>query len=456
MGGTGMTVEVISIIVMNKPNIHILLVDDEPNILKTLSICFEDMGFQVTQFLDSQKAADSLSQTSYDIAFIDLKMSPLDGLQLLDEIKQHSPHTTVIIITAHGSIESAVEAIKSGAYDYLQKPFDFTELQLYTQRIVDYHLLKSEVASLKKEIYQYKSSDTIITKNKRMRELIDLARQVAETDLPVLIEGESGTGKELFAQEIYQNSSRRDKPFIKINCAAVPETLMESELFGHVKGAFTGAISDRQGRFEAADGGTVFLDEIGELSPALQAKLLRFLQHMEFERVGESKTRKVDVRVIVATNRKLEEALEDGSFREDLFYRLNTVYLKVPPLHERPDDLLLLIQYFLKKYAPEKEFEITARAQAVLCSNLWRGNVRELENAIERAVLLSKDTKIDLKDLPEEITQSSSRDGMKTLEQMEKEHIQYVLQNATDLQEAAKILGVNPSTLWRKRKRYNL
>jgi NtrC-family two-component system response regulator AlgB len=231
---------------------------------------------------------------------------------------------------------------------------------------------------------------------------------------------------------------------------------MESELFGHVKGAFTGAISDRQGRFEAADGGTVFLDEIGELSPALQAKLLRFLQHMEFERVGESKTRKVDVRVIVATNRKLEEALEDGSFREDLFYRLNTVYLKVPPLHERPDDLLLLIQYFLKKYAPEKEFEITARAQAVLCSNLWRGNVRELENAIERAVLLSKDTKIDLKDLPEEITQSSSRDGMKTLEQMEKEHIQYVLQNATDLQEAAKILGVNPSTLWRKRKRYNL
>jgi NtrC-family two-component system response regulator AlgB len=444
------------IIYMNKPNIHILLVDDEPNILKTLSICFEDMGFQVSQFLDSQKAANSLNQISYDIAFIDLKMSPLDGLQLLAEIKQHSPHTTVIIITAHGSIESAVDAIKSGAYDYLQKPFEFTELQLYTQRIVDYHLLKSEVASLRKEIDQYKSSETIITKNKRMRELIDLARRVAETDLPVLIEGESGTGKELFAQEIFQNSSRKDKPFIKINCAAVPETLMESELFGHVKGAFTGAVSDRQGRFEAADGGTVFLDEIGELSPAVQAKLLRFLQHMEFERVGESKTRKVDVRVIVATNRKLEEALEDGSFREDLFYRLNTVHLKVPPLHERTDDLLLLIQYFLKKFAPKKEFEISARAQAVLCSNLWRGNVRELENAIERAVLLSKDTTIDLNDLPEEITQSSTTDGMKTLEQLEKEHIQYVLQNATDLQEAAKILGVNPSTLWRKRKRYNL
>ena len=441
---------------MHKSNIHILLVDDEPNILKTLSICFEDMGFQVTQFLDSQKAADSLNQISYDIAFIDLKMSPLDGLQLLDVIKQHSPHTTVIIITAHGSIESAVEAIKSGAYDYLQKPFDFTELQLYTQRIVDYHLLKSEVASLRNEVNQYKSSDTIITKNKRMRELIDLAHRVAETDLPVLIEGESGTGKELFAQEIFQNSVRRDKPFIKINCAAVPETLMESELFGHVKGAFTGAIRDRQGRFEAADGGTVFLDEIGELSPALQAKLLRFLQHMEFERVGESKTRKVDVRVIVATNRKLEEALEDGSFREDLFYRLNTVHLKVPPLHERPDDLLLLIQYFLKKFAPEKEFEITARAQTLLSSNLWKGNVRELENAIERAVLLSKDTTIDLNDLPEEITHSSTVNEMKTLEQLEKEHIQYVLQNATDLQEAAKILGINPSTLWRKRKHYNL
>jgi NtrC-family two-component system response regulator AlgB len=442
---------------MKKPNIHILLVDDEPNILKTLSICFEDMGLQVTQFLDPQKAADSLNKTTYDIAFIDLKMSPLDGLQLLEEIEHHSPDTTVIIITAHGSIESAVEAIKLGAYDYLQKPFDFTELQLYTQRIVDYHLLKSEVRLLRGQVSQYKSSETIITKNKRMRELIDLARRVAETDLPVLIEGESGTGKELFAQEIFQNSSRHNKPFIKINCAAVPETLMESELFGHIKGAFTGAISDRKGRFEIADSGTVFLDEIAELSPALQAKLLRFLQHMEFERVGESKTRKVDVRIIVATNRNLDEAREDGAFREDLYYRLNTVHLKIPPLRERPDDLILLIHYFLKKFAPDKDFTITTKAQAILISNQWNGNVRELENAMERAVLLSKNTTIDVKDLPEEIYRPSVSEGeILTLEQLEKKHIQNVLQNATDLQEAAKTLGINPSTLWRKRKRYNL
>lgn len=344
-----------------------------------------------------------------------------------------------------------------GAYDYLQKPFDFTDLQLYAQRIVDYHHLKTEVESLREQVNQYKSSDTIITKNKRMRELIDLARRAAETDLPVLIEGESGTGKELFAQEIYQNSVRHDRPYIKINCAALPETLMESELFGHVKGAFTGAISDRKGRFELADRGTVFLDEIAELSPALQAKLLRFLQHMEFERVGESITRKVDVRIIVATNRNLDQARKEGTFREDLFYRLNTVHMKIPPLRERPDDLSLLIQYFLKKFAPDKNFEITSKAQAILRANHWNGNVRELENTLERAVLLSKNTRIDVKDLPEEMYQSTlSEVDMKTLEQIEKEHIRNVLQNATDLQKAAKILDIDASTLWRKRKRYNL
>jgi len=442
---------------MKKNNIHILLVDDEHTILKTLAICFEDLGFVVSKFNNSQEAADSLDQETYDIAFIDLKMSPLDGLQLLDEIKRQSPGTTVIIITAHGSIESAVEAIKMGAYDYLQKPFDFTDLQLYTQRIVDYHRLKTEVESLREQVKQHKISDTIITNNKKMRELIDLARRVAETDLPVIIEGESGTGKELFAQEIYQNSPRHNKPYIKINCAAIPETLMESELFGHVKGAFTGAIKDRKGRFEMADGGTVFLDEITELSPALQAKLLRFLQHMEFERVGESITRKIDVRIIVATNRNLEEARKEGTFRQDLFYRLNSVHLKIPPLYERSDDLPLLIQYFLKKFAPDKDLEVTPRAYAILINNRWNGNIRELENTLKRAVLLSKNRRIDVKDLPEEIEKSNvSGIDIKSLDQIEKDHIQYVLQNATNLQNASKILGIDYSTLWRKRKKYDL
>jgi DNA-binding NtrC family response regulator len=255
-----------------------------------------------------------LQENVFDIAFVDLKMSPMDGIEVLTEIKQYSPNTTVIIMTAHGSVDTAVAAIKKGAHDYLQKPFDFEELKLFTQKVLAHHQLVHEVAELREELASMQGSGEIITRNRAMIEQLDVASRVAESTISILVEGESGTGKELVAHYIHQKSNRADKPFVKVNCAAIPEQLLESELFGHVRGAFTGALKDRQGRFEMADGGTIFLDEIGELSPSIQSKLLRVLQTKDFERVGENVTRKVDVRVISATNRNLDEALKKEVF----------------------------------------------------------------------------------------------------------------------------------------------
>ncbi|WP_456442741.1 sigma-54-dependent transcriptional regulator, partial [Caldithrix abyssi] len=290
---------------MAKEKPSVLVVDDEANILKTMTICLEDIGLNVTSCQRPQEALQRIVKQSFDLAFVDLKMRPIDGLKVLKEIKTFSPETTVVIITAHGSIESAVEAMKEGAFHYLQKPFDYLELQILAQKALEYHRLRKEVENYRAQLRQLTGTENIITRHKKMLENIQMAKRIAATDLSVLIEGESGTGKELFAQLIYQHSDRQDKPFIKINCAALPDNLLESELFGHVKGAFTGAIKDRKGRFELADGGTIFLDEIGELSPSLQAKLLRVLQQKEFERLGESKSRKIDVRIIAATNKNL-------------------------------------------------------------------------------------------------------------------------------------------------------
>ncbi len=436
---------------------RVLLVDDEPNILKTMTICLEEINMKVTACKQPQQALELILKQPFDLAFIDLKMQPIDGLTLLEEIRKYAPSTTVVIITAHGSVESAVEAMKKGAYHYLQKPFDYLELQIFAKKVLEYHQLQQEVERYREQLSYWAETNDIVTRNKDMLEKIQLARQIAPSDLSVLIEGESGTGKELFAELIYQSSDRVNKPFVKINCAALPENLLESELFGHVKGAFTGAIKDRKGRFELADGGTVFLDEIGSLSPSLQAKLLRVLQQKEFERLGESVTRKVDVRIIAATNTDLEQAMEEGTFRRDLFYRLNTVRIKLLPLRERPEDILLLAQYFAEKFSDSKDVKIAPDAVKALKAYHWRGNVRELENVIKRAVILAKNNIIELTDLPEEVRfalQNPQR--LLSLEEMEKQHIRKVLQTASDLNEAAKILGIDPATLWRKRKRYNL
>ncbi len=439
----------------DKPTI--LIVDDEANILNTMKICLEDAGYLINICQEPQKAVDLIQQNNFNIAFVDLKMEPINGIDLLKEIKHCSPETTVIIMTAHGSIESAVEAIKLGAYHYIQKPFDYLELQVFTQKVLEYHQLKDELTVLRKEVSKNEFPGNIITRNLKMREMVSLAEQVAQTNLSVLIEGESGTGKEMFAQLIFSESNRNKKAYVKINCAALAENLLESELFGHIKGAFTGAIKDRVGRFELADGGTIFLDEIAELSPALQAKLLRVLQNNEFERLGESITRKVDVRIIAATNKNLEEAIKEGTFREDLFYRLNSVRLKLLPLRERPEDISLLAHYFIKKFSAIKTATISIEASKILRLNRWSGNVRELENIIERAVLLSRNEIIDVIDLPEEIRISYKEENLKlSLEEIEKLHIKKILQITKDLAEASEILGIDPATLWRKRKKYGL
>jgi NtrC-family two-component system response regulator AlgB len=290
-----------------------------------------------------------------------------------------------------------------------------------------------------------------------MRQQLDLAREVANSMLTILIEGESGTGKELFAQYIHLQSGRKDKPFIKVNCAALAENLLESELFGHVKGAYTGAIKDREGRFELADGGTIFLDEIADISPSAQVKLLRFLQHREFERVGENVTRKVDVRVVAATNKKLADSLKGGSFREDIYYRINAVRIILPPLRERPEDILLLIHHFLKKFSPQVDIDVDTEALQILTSHSWPGNVRELENVMERAVLLAKQKVINVSHLPPELRNPNEfKAGLLSLEAVERYHIVRVLKATGDFEEAARLLNIDPATLWRKRKKYGI
>lgn len=434
---------------------RVLVVDDEPNILKTLTIGLQAAGFAVTAYSNPCDALDHLTDKEIDLAFIDLKMEPIDGMHVLREIRRRSPVTTAVIITAHGSIDSAVEAMKSGAVDFLQKPFDLKELQLFVDKVFDRHRLQGEVRSLREQLARSSAGGNIVTRNPAFRQQLELASQLADSPLTVLIEGESGTGKELVAQFIHDSSHRRDKPFVKVNCGALAENLLESELFGHMRGAFTGAFKDRAGRFEQADGGSIFLDEIGDITPASQVKLLRFLQHHEFERVGDNTTRSVDVRVIVATNRSLSDLVREGIFREDLYYRVNAIRLVLPPLRERPEDILLLLTHFLKKFSPEHEAEVAPEALELLASYRWPGNVREMEHAIERSVLLAKGGMIEPAHLPTEVRQSDERrSGLLSLEQMEKQHIGRVLQSTKDFDEAARVLGIDPATLWRKRKKF--
>lgn len=433
----------------------VLLVDDEQNIQKTVRIALEADDFAVTAFLNPLQAVEAMKSERFDIGFFDLKMQPIDGIQLLREARILAPEMTVVLMTAHGSIDSAVEAMKLGAFDYLQKPFELSELRRFAEKVYDHHRLKVEVNQLKEELRRTRGTGMLVTRSEKMRSIIDLAMQVAPSGISVLIEGESGTGKELLAHLIHDNSPRSAQPFVTVNCTALAQTLLESELFGHVKGAFTGAVKDRQGRFSAADGGTVFLDEIGEVPPPTQVKLLRFLQNREFERVGETVTSKVDVRVIAATNRDLEEAVTAGAFREDLYYRLNAVKLKLPPLRERLEDIPLLAQHFLTKFGSSAE--IAPGVLSALNAYPWKGNVRELENVIERAVILARGESIQLFHLPEEFQDLVAPPGAAlSLEDVEQQHIIKVLRIAKDLDEAASMLGIDPATLWRKRKKFGL
>ena len=439
---------------------RVLLVDDEPHILKTLDLAFRSLGFAVEAFGKPHEALAAVAPGRFDLAFVDLMMQPLDGLDVLRELRRRTPETTVVLITAHGDAATAVAAMKEGAYDYLQKPFDLAELRAFAARVLDHHRLRREVDLLRARLAGRAAGDygPILTDDPALRDVLDLADTVADSTLSVLIEGESGTGKEGVAQFIHDRSPRAKRPFVKVNCAALPENLLESELFGHVKGAFTGAVKDRQGRFELADGGTVFLDEIGEMPLPLQAKLLRVLQSKEFERLGESTPRRVDVRVLAATNRNLDEAIAERAFREDLFYRVAGVRLALPPLRDRPSDVPLLVAHFARQVARgDAAPDFAPETLRALRAYRWSGNVRELINVVERAVLLARGGRVLPAHLPPEVRDAADDPfRAQTLEEVEKRHILHVLQHARDYDEAARVLGIDPTTLWRKRKRYGL
>jgi two-component system, NtrC family, response regulator AlgB len=445
---------------------RILIVDDEPHILKTMTISLKASGYEVVGYTEAEEALKAIDKdwtgsVSYDVAFIDLMMFPMNGITLLQELHRRMPNLTAVIITAHGTVETAVQALKLGAYDYLQKPFDLKELIEFVNRVVASHKLQTKA----------QPDNKIITENPVYLGVLRMAERVANSNLTVLIEGETGTGKELLADFIHEKSDRADKPIVKLNCAALSSELIESELFGHTKGAFTGAMKDREGRVEAADGGTLFLDEVGEMPVAMQAKLLRFLQSREFQRVGENETRKADVRIVAATNRNLEEAIQEGQFREDLFYRLSGVRLMLPPLRLRREDILPLAERFVSTAADGKSAPaMSDEVRNLLLEYDWRGNVRELENTIFRATILAGSRRtIEPEDLPEHISKritvngrefaafgTTGENGFKSLDEVERDYINYIIANTSSLEEAARVLKIDSATLWRKRKKYAL
>jgi DNA-binding NtrC family response regulator len=437
------------------------VVDDDPEMCRLLYDVLTKEQHTVETAKNGQEALAVLSD-QVDVVITDLQLPEMVGLELMHQAKQRAPHTAVIIITAFGTIESAIEAMKLGAYDYLPKPFKLAELQVAVQKALQEGALRREVARLRQAIGREYQFGNIIGKSKAMQENFDLIRRIADTATNVLITGESGTGKELVAKAIHYNSPRKDRPYIPVNSAAIPETLLESELFGHVRGAFTDAKTDRVGLFEKADGGTLLLDEISELPLSLQAKLLRVLQDKEVRRVGSDQSVKLDVRVIAASNLDLDEEIKLRRFRSDLFYRLNVIHIHIPPLRERRDDILLLAHHFLKKYQQETGKSVTGiseSALSLLMRHPWPGNIRELENAIERAVILARGDQIMPEDLPSSVTGGQddyvildkALEQSLTLNELEGEYITRVLERTGgNKARTAQILGIDRKTLYRK------
>lgn len=449
---------------------EILIVDDERVQCEMLAGFLRKQGYRPDTAENGRIALEKFKTGSFDLVLTDQRMPEMEGLQLLKEIKRLNPETVVVIMTAFGSVSSAVAAMKEGAYDYLTKPIDLDELLLLIHRIEKEINLRRENRLLREQLREKFKVDFIVSNSRPMEEALNLVGRVAPSQATVLILGESGTGKELIARAIHYASPRAEKPFIKVNCAALPETLLESELFGHEKGAFTGAVAKRIGRFEQADQGSIFLDEIGDLSLPLQMKLLRVLQEKEFERVGSNQTIKVDVRVIAATNRNLEEAIKKGTFREDLYYRLNVVTITLPPLRERKEDIPLLIEHFLKKYSAQNKKEVVGlskEAHELLRQYDYPGNVRELENIIERAVVLCPGKIITVNELPLNIREynlaefyekdQQGRSLPKMLEDIERQMISKALKNNDGVQtRAAAELGISERVLRYKMKKYGL
>jgi NtrC-family two-component system response regulator AlgB len=458
-------------------------VDDERSICSTIETAVKAMGHEVEVADSGEMALNMMRRQQPDIMLTDLRMDGMSGLDLLGKSREYFPGVTVAMMTAFGTIDTAVSAMKSGAYDYLVKPFTPEQLEHLVERIEEFRRLREENSKLRTQVDALSEPSDIVTKNARMLKVLDTAKKVAVTDSTILITGESGTGKTLLAKMIHDASPRAKNPFAVVNCATLSENLLESELFGHVRGSFTGAVKDKMGRFQVADTGTVFLDEIGEISPGLQTKLLRILQEREFERVGDTRTMKVDVRIVAATNKDLEREVKEGRFREDLYFRLNVIELHMPSLRQRPEDISTLADQLLTRSfmtTGRKPRPLDPLARKAIEGYGWPGNIRELKNALERAAILSTADMVTVEDLPDRVLEHTTAGGFPgshgqnpspggslaalsamtpsdvSLEELEKQHIQQVLATATTLEEAASILGINLSTLWRKRRRYGL
>lgn len=436
---------------------RILVVDDEEAILEVMRLNLSREGYQVYTATTGEDGLTFLRDKIVDAVIVDYKMPGMNGIEFLEKIRQKRSEIPIIMVTAYGTIEMAVEAMKNGAYNYLTKPLNYEEMFLLLSQALEKKCLVEDVQELKKEVRNRFRFDNIVTNNKKMKEILDMVGDVAGTDATILIRGETGTGKELIARAIHYHSLRPDKPFIKVNCTALPETLLETELFGHVKGAFTGATRERKGRFEAADGGTLFLDEIGDISQSMQLKLLRVLQEMEFEKLGSNETQKVDVRILASTNRNMEEAIQEGSFREDLFYRLNVVPVFIPPLRERKDDIYALANVFLERFNKKHKRNISvipSELMMILLNYDWPGNVRELENNLERAVILTKEETLNIDSFRAfgGIPEKKKKSEKEMLLELEEKYSGF----PNTLDRVANELGINASTLYRKRKKYGL
>ncbi|MEG6616873.1 sigma-54 dependent transcriptional regulator [Peptococcaceae bacterium 1198_IL3148] len=444
----------------------ILIIDDEEYMCWALKRAMEQEGYHAVTATSGNQGINLLKEKGPSLILLDLKMPEMDGLEVLSIIREIHPNVPVIMITAHGTIQTAIEAMKLGAVDYITKPFDLDELKMVVKQALKYSKLVSEVSFLRSELS--KKYGTIIGESQAMKEVMMLIDRVATTNATVMITGESGTGKEVTARAIHQASERRDNPFVPVNCAALPEQLLESELFGHEKGAFTGAVALRTGRFELADKGTIFLDEIAEMPLSMQAKLLRVIQERTFERVGGTETLKVDVRIVAATNKDIKKSVEKGEFREDLYYRLNVIHIQLPPLRDRKEDIPLLANNFLFKYMmgthPVKN--ISKEAMDLLLSYNWPGNIRELQNVIERAVIICQGDTVLPEHLPKELQQNGHEDvesiinfpdtGI-SLEQVEKELILKALTKSSGNQtKAAQLLGITRSALIYRSQKYNI
>lgn len=444
------------------PHLRILIVDDEPNIRRTLAIALEAEGHQVVAVGTVRDALSEVQRGFFDLALVDLRLGTESGMELITALRTACPWTKAVVITAYASVDSAVDAMRRGAFDYLPKPFTHDQVTMLVRKVAEVRALEQRVETLQQELNEVNPEADLSSQSVVMQRALTTARKVAESDATILIRGESGTGKTILARAIHSWSRRRSKPFGAVSCPSLAAELLESELFGHVRGAFTGALRDHPGRVAACEGGSLFLDEIGDLPLSVQAKLLRFLQEKAYERVGDLHTRKADVRIITATNVDLEAAVRSGGFREDLFYRLNVVEIVLPPLRERRQDILPLARRLLVFFARQNHRsppDLSHEAQQALENYPWPGNVRELRNAVERAILLGNDQLIGLEDLPIKRVAAESLPSIGdpiSLEKLEEMHIRRVLATTRSLDDASRVLAMDSVTLWRRRKKYGI